>query len=131
MKVMMTWKLHPQTRHETLAKFTAMKPKDEKALMGPDVKLIGRWHSDAISLDVDRQVAPRGSRPERQTVRVKQVEFYDSPRERAPRRSAVVDVHDKTGGSLVTQRRGQVSDLAGGHLPESRATQRAICPARG
>ena len=44
MKVMMTWKLHPQTRHETLAKFTAMKPKDEKALMGPDVKLIGRWH---------------------------------------------------------------------------------------
>ena len=44
MKVMMTWNLHPATRHDTLAKFTAMKPKDEKAMMGPDVKLIGRWH---------------------------------------------------------------------------------------
>lgn len=44
MKVMITWKLHPATRHETLAKFTAMTPEQEAELMGPDVRIIGRWH---------------------------------------------------------------------------------------
>ena len=44
MKVMITWKLHPATRHEVLAKFTGMSPDEEKALMGDDLKLIGRWH---------------------------------------------------------------------------------------
>lgn len=44
MKFMITWKLHPQTRHATLAKFATMSPADEKALMGPNITLIGRWH---------------------------------------------------------------------------------------
>ena len=44
MKVMITWKLHAATRHETLAQFSAMTPEQEQGLMGPNLKLIGRWH---------------------------------------------------------------------------------------
>ena len=44
MKFMITWKFHPDKLHETLAKFAQMTPEQDEALMGEDVKLIGRWH---------------------------------------------------------------------------------------
>ena len=43
MKFLITWKLHADKRHETLAQFSKMTPAEEKALMG-DMRLIGRWH---------------------------------------------------------------------------------------
>jgi hypothetical protein len=47
MKVMVTWQMYPGELHETLGKFATMSPQDEAAAMGPDVKLIGRWHDVA------------------------------------------------------------------------------------
>jgi len=44
MKFMITWQLHPGKLHEAIAKFSQMTPAQDQALMGKDVKLIGRWH---------------------------------------------------------------------------------------
>jgi Domain of unknown function (DUF3303) len=44
MKFMLTWQFHPGKLHETLARFSQMTPEQDQALMGKDVKLIGRWH---------------------------------------------------------------------------------------
>lgn len=44
MKFMVTWQLHPGKLHDTLAKFAQMTPAQDQALMGKQIKLIGRWH---------------------------------------------------------------------------------------
>ena len=43
MKFMITWKFHPGKLHETLARFAQMSSEQVQALMGNDVKLVGRW----------------------------------------------------------------------------------------
>jgi hypothetical protein len=44
MKFLITWKLHPGKLQDTLAKFAQMTPEQDQALMGNDIKFIGRWH---------------------------------------------------------------------------------------
>jgi hypothetical protein len=44
MKFMITWRLHPGKLQDTLARFSKMTPAQEQALMGAQVKLLGRWH---------------------------------------------------------------------------------------
>ncbi|HSH10126.1 MAG TPA: DUF3303 family protein [Oceanipulchritudo sp.] len=44
MKFLITWQIHEGKLHETLALFSQMTPKQEKALMGKEMKLLGRWH---------------------------------------------------------------------------------------
>jgi len=45
MKFMITWQFHPGKLQETLARFVQMTPEQDQALMGEDIKLIGRWHN--------------------------------------------------------------------------------------
>lgn len=47
MKFMLTWRVHPQNRHETLKAFSQMTPEHDKGDMGGNIKLIGRWHDMA------------------------------------------------------------------------------------
>ena len=44
MKFMLTWQMHEGMLHETLSVFAHMTVEQEKALMGDEVKLLGRWH---------------------------------------------------------------------------------------
>ena len=44
MKFMVTWEMHPGALHETLERFAALSPEQDRELMGPNVSLIGRWH---------------------------------------------------------------------------------------
>lgn len=44
MKLMVTWQLHPGKMQETLARFSALNARQERALAGKSVKLLGRWH---------------------------------------------------------------------------------------
>ena len=44
MKFMITWQMHSGKLHDTLAKFSQMTPKQDQALGGKQVKLVGRWH---------------------------------------------------------------------------------------
>jgi hypothetical protein len=44
MKFLITWQIHEGKNHDTLALFSQMSPEQEEALMGPNVKLITRWH---------------------------------------------------------------------------------------
>lgn len=44
MKFMVTWRVHPEKRHETLKGFSRMTTADDAADRGPKIKLIGRWH---------------------------------------------------------------------------------------
>ena len=44
MKFLITWQLHEGKLHDTLARFAQMSPEEEQALMGPGMKIIGRWH---------------------------------------------------------------------------------------
>jgi len=44
MKIMITWRMHEGKLQDTLAAFSKMTAEQEQALMGPNVKLIGRWH---------------------------------------------------------------------------------------
>ena len=44
MKFMINWQMHPGKLHEVLPKFANMPVEQEQALMGKDIKLIGRWH---------------------------------------------------------------------------------------
>lgn len=48
MKFMISWSLYSESQHDTLALFSNMAPEEEKALMGDNVRLIGRWH-DVVS----------------------------------------------------------------------------------
>lgn len=44
MKFLVTWQMHEDKLHETLAMFTEMTPDQEATLMGSGVRKIGRWH---------------------------------------------------------------------------------------
>jgi len=44
MKFMITWQLHEGKLHDTLSMFSQMSAEQDKALMGDDVQMIGRWH---------------------------------------------------------------------------------------
>jgi len=44
MKFMITWQFHPGKLQETLARFSQLTPDQDQALMGKEIKLIGRWH---------------------------------------------------------------------------------------
>ena len=44
MKFLITWQLHDDKIHDTLALFSQMTEDQEAALMGDDMRLIGRWH---------------------------------------------------------------------------------------
>lgn len=48
MKIMITWQFHESKLHETLAMFSQMSNEQERALMGENLKLLGRWH-DLVS----------------------------------------------------------------------------------
>ena len=41
---MLTWRLHIEKRQHALKGFSKMTPADDKADMGKNIKLIGRWH---------------------------------------------------------------------------------------
>ncbi|MEJ2311358.1 MAG: DUF3303 family protein [Gemmatimonadales bacterium] len=44
MKYLITWRIHDDKRHEALKAFSAMTAEDDRADMGDDITLIGRWH---------------------------------------------------------------------------------------
>ena len=44
MKFMLTWRIHPDKRQEALKGFSQMDEAADKADMGENIKLIGRWH---------------------------------------------------------------------------------------
>src|SRR5664279_2152628 len=44
MKFMITWQMHPGMLQDTLARFSKMTAKQDEALAGDHLKLIGRWH---------------------------------------------------------------------------------------
>jgi hypothetical protein len=44
MKLMVTWKIHPGKLPEALASFSQLTPEQDQAVMGPRLRLIGRWH---------------------------------------------------------------------------------------
>jgi hypothetical protein len=44
MKFMVTWRVHPDKRHEALKVFSKMTSADDAADRGPKIKLVGRWH---------------------------------------------------------------------------------------
>ena len=44
MKFMITWRVHPEKRHEVLKGFSQMTAATDAADRGPNIKLIGRWH---------------------------------------------------------------------------------------
>ena len=46
MKFMVTWRVHPEKRHETLKVWSSLTPQ-QRSDAGPDVKIIGRWHNIA------------------------------------------------------------------------------------
>lgn len=47
MKFMLTYRLHQEKRQEALKVFSAMTAQDDKADMGENIRLIGRWHDVA------------------------------------------------------------------------------------
>lgn len=44
---MLTWKIHQEKRQDALAGFAQMTAQDDAADMGPNIRLIGRWHNMA------------------------------------------------------------------------------------
>jgi hypothetical protein len=44
MKFLVTWQFHQGKLHETLSLFSQMSAEQEKALMGNQLTLVGRWH---------------------------------------------------------------------------------------
>ncbi len=44
---MLTWRLHQEKRLDALKGFSAMTAEDDKADMGENIRLIGRWHDVA------------------------------------------------------------------------------------
>ena len=44
MKFLITWQMHEGKLHDTLALFSQMTVKQEKEMMGKNLKLISRWH---------------------------------------------------------------------------------------
>ncbi|MCW8328427.1 DUF3303 domain-containing protein [Photobacterium sp. SDRW27] len=48
MTFLITWQLHQGKLHPTLAHFSQLSEEQDKAMMGENVKMIGRWH-DLVS----------------------------------------------------------------------------------
>ena len=48
MTFLITWQLYQGRLHPVLAHFAKLTEEQDKAVMGPDVKMIGRWH-DLVS----------------------------------------------------------------------------------
>jgi hypothetical protein len=46
MKFMVTWRVHPDKRHEVLKHWSTLTPQ-QRADAEPGVKIIGRWHNEA------------------------------------------------------------------------------------
>jgi hypothetical protein len=46
MKFMVTWRIHPEKRHETMKVWSSLKP-EQRADAGSGVKILGRWHNIA------------------------------------------------------------------------------------
>jgi len=44
MQFLITWRVHENKRHDTLALFSEMSEKKEQSLMGDNVRMVGRWH---------------------------------------------------------------------------------------
>lgn len=44
MKFLITWTLHEEKRHDTLALFAQMSDEQENSMMPEGMSLIGRWH---------------------------------------------------------------------------------------
>ena len=44
MKYLLNWRIHEDKRHEALKAFSAMTAEDDRADMGGNITLIGRWH---------------------------------------------------------------------------------------
>lgn len=44
MKFMITWRAHPDKRHEVLKAFSQMTSADDAQDRGDKIKMIGRWH---------------------------------------------------------------------------------------
>ena len=47
MKFMIQWEIHPERRSDVFEVFAEMELDDYKAMQGPDVTTIGRWHDIA------------------------------------------------------------------------------------
>ena len=52
MKFMLTWRLHPDKRHDALKGFSQMDAAADLADMGNSINLIGRWHDVGKSTGV-------------------------------------------------------------------------------
>ena len=52
MKFMLLYKVHAEKRHAALKGFSEMTLEDDKADMGDQIKMIGRWHDVAHSKGV-------------------------------------------------------------------------------
>ena len=52
MKFMLTWRIHPDKRHDALKGFSQMDSSADKADMGSNIKLIGRGHDVGKSTGV-------------------------------------------------------------------------------
>lgn len=50
MKFLINWRVHEDKRQETLKAFSAMTAEDDAADVGPNLRLIGRWH-DLVSFE--------------------------------------------------------------------------------
>lgn len=48
MKFLITWRVHDDKRHEAFRAFSAMTADDDRADIGENMRLIGRWH-DLVS----------------------------------------------------------------------------------
>lgn len=44
MKYLINWRIHDDKRHEALKAFSAMTAEDDRADIGDNITLIGRWH---------------------------------------------------------------------------------------
>ncbi|MEE9579100.1 MAG: DUF3303 family protein [Gemmatimonadota bacterium] len=44
MKYLLSWRIHEDKRHEAFKAFSAMTAEDDRADMGENVTLVGRWH---------------------------------------------------------------------------------------
>ena len=49
---LITWKLEHSTKMETIKHFAHMAEADDRALEGPDMRTIGRWHNIAEATGV-------------------------------------------------------------------------------
>lgn len=44
MKIMLTWKVHPGKLREALTRFARITPDEETKALGPNLRVISRWH---------------------------------------------------------------------------------------